>query len=144
MADRTRSLEQGTVLMLMPALLLVLLLLGAIAVDSSIAFMAQRDLVAAAGDGSNDAGSLALDTAALLGRGVVSMRPADVVDAVVDGLRRSGLEDAVVDEVSLASDGRSAEVRVRRAVRLLFTALIPGAPSTTTVSATVRVTTIEG
>jgi Flp pilus assembly protein TadG len=62
--------------MLMPAAVLVLLVLGALAVDSAVVFLAQRELVNAAAAAANDAAAEALDDAALYQRGSVAVDPA--------------------------------------------------------------------
>lgn len=139
-ARRRRRAESGTVLLLMPAAVLVVLVLGAIAVDSGVTFMAQRNLVAAAGDAANDAGSLALDDPQLLGHGNVRLRPEQVAESVRRVLHRDGIDDAIIEWVRVSPDGRSARVRVRRTVRLVFAPVVPGVSHTATVHATVEVT----
>jgi hypothetical protein len=57
-ADRRR--QDGSVLMLVPAAILVLFVLGSIAVDFSIAFLAQRELTSAAAAVANDTATAAL------------------------------------------------------------------------------------
>jgi len=64
------------VLILMPAAVLVLLILGAISVDFSIAFLAQRQLKDAAVAAANDAAGAALDQAQLRGSGATVIDPA--------------------------------------------------------------------
>src|SRR3954452_750854 len=59
--------ERGSVLILVPAGVLVLMLLGAIAVDFSVAYLAKRQLEAAAGAAVNDAAGAGLDERALRG-----------------------------------------------------------------------------
>jgi hypothetical protein len=131
------------VLLLLPAAFLVLLVLAAITVDAAVVFGAQRNLVAAAGDAGNDAASLAIDRQALLAVGDIGLQPTAVDSAVQRVLRRNGIEDATVDRILVAADGRSAQIRVRRTVHLVFAPLIPGASRSTTVTATVLVTNLE-
>lgn len=143
MRKAKRHRERGTVLLLMPAAVLVLLILGAIAVDSAIGFMAQRNLVAAAGDASNDAASLALDRTQLLGGGHVRLQRDEVARSVDYVLRRDGINDATIDEVTVTADGQSARVRIHRTVHLVFAPIVPGVAHTTTVRATVEVTNVS-
>ena len=64
--------ERGTVLMLFPAAVLILCVLGALAVDSANATMRRRELQSSADAAANDAAALAIDTAALrAGRTVI-------------------------------------------------------------------------
>ena len=51
--------------MLMPAAVLIVMVLGAIAVDLTAVRLGQRELIAAAGDAANDAVTVGLDEAAL-------------------------------------------------------------------------------
>ena len=53
--------DRGSVLMLMPAAVLVLVVLGAVAVDFSIAFLGERELANAASAAANDAAAAAID-----------------------------------------------------------------------------------
>ena len=58
-ADGVR--QRGSVLLLFPAAVLIVLVLSAITVDSSIAFLAQRELANATAAAANDAASRAVD-----------------------------------------------------------------------------------
>lgn len=78
---RTRR-ERGTVLMMFPAAVFILCVLGALAVDSANATMRRRALQSAADAAANDAAGLAIDTQALR-RGVTLIDP-DRARAVVD------------------------------------------------------------
>lgn len=129
--------------MLLPAAVLVLLVLGAIAVDSAIAYMAQRNLAAAAADASNDAGDVAVDPAAVLGRGQLHLDGQAAAAEVEAVLHRDGISDATIDAVRPTEAGRGLQVVVERRVHLLFTGAIPGAHDTTTVKATVTVTDVD-
>jgi Flp pilus assembly protein TadG len=59
-APRWRN-ERGSVLMLMPAAFLILLVLGAIAVDLTAIRVGQRSLLSSATDAANDAVTVGLD-----------------------------------------------------------------------------------
>jgi Flp pilus assembly protein TadG len=135
--------DRGTVLMLMPAAVLVLFVLGAIAVDSAVAFMAQRNLASAAADASNNAGDVAVDQAAVLGRGQLTLDAQAAKTEVEKVLQSDGITDATIDAVRPTPDGHGFQVVVERKVHLPFAAPIPGAPHTTTVKATVTVTDVE-
>lgn len=86
-----RRTERGSVLMLMPAAVLVVVILGAITVDSAVVFSAQRELVSAAQAAANDAVAYGIDENAFRdGRGYV-LDPVRVEDAIVRSLASDGL-----------------------------------------------------
>jgi Flp pilus assembly protein TadG len=93
---RWRRSQVGSVLILVPAAVLVLLLLGAITVDFSIAYLARRQLQDAASAAVNDAAGAALDQARLRG-----------------GDGRTALDPAVAVEVARASLGASVHPPLR-------------------------------
>lgn len=100
----------------MPAALLVMVLLGAITVDATITFEAQRELVAITQGAANDAAS-AVDGDRLRGDGVV-----DIDLRRVDALIRA-TEAASPPGTTLTWElqGTVLTVRARRSVHLLFT-----------------------
>lgn len=61
-----RHHERGSVLMLLPAFLLIVVLMGSIAVDFSVAFLAKRELAALATAAANDAATAGADQASLV------------------------------------------------------------------------------
>jgi len=67
--------ERGSALLLVPAGVLIVALLASIAVDSTAAFLAQREAEAAASSLANDLVSLALDEASLRHRGSYRVDP---------------------------------------------------------------------
>lgn len=128
----------GSALMLMPAAVLVVVILGAISVDSAVVFMAQRDLVNGAQAAANDAVAYGLDESAFrAGRGY-AYDPARVEAAVSRALLARGIHarhrwyrtgDRLVVELDTSVDhifsqavpgGRRAEeVHARADARLL-------------------------
>ena len=139
MIGHLRRCEQGSVLILMPAIVLVLLILGAISVDSAIAYLGHRqlqDFTATAADqiavqaldrnafyggegspggrleiDSDEAQSLARDLAAQVAGGGV--RITDVAATVIDG--GQGVEvsaTGTVNEVFGAAVGGQTSVRL--------------------------------
>lgn len=83
--------ERGSVLMLMPAAVLVVVILGGIAVDSAVVFTAQRELVSATQAAANDAVAYGIDENAFRdGRGYVD-DPARVDQAIARSLASRGL-----------------------------------------------------
>jgi hypothetical protein len=133
---RRRQGESGSVLMLVPAGILVLLVLGAIAVDSAVVFLAQRDLANRTAAAANDiAGAAVSDEAFYTGGAIVV--PEGVADAFVDvsfsaARRPAGFESWSADARTV---GRSVTVSAEAEVRYLFAPAVPGAARTTTVRA---------
>lgn len=100
--------QDGSVLMLVPAGVLVLILLAALAVDSSVAFMAQRELTSAAAAAANDAAGAAVsDDAFYLGGGT----PGQIV------LDQGVAEDVASEALERQSPRGISDVRQRVAVR---------------------------
>lgn len=132
---RPRRGSRGSVLMLMPAGVLVVLLLGAIAFDLSLVFLRQRQASAVAVDVANDLAGLALDEDAFRSDGVIRLDPDLAEDMGREVVASSDLADAVVDlEVDLVSD-TAVEVRLVVEVDYVFAKAIPGAAEGTTVTA---------
>jgi hypothetical protein len=120
--------------MLMPAAVLVVMVLGAIAVDQSIVYTRQRELVAAAEAAANDAAGYGLDPDAFYERDEIRFDPARASAAALAALRARGLD--VPAEVTLSPDGTEVRVALVTSVDYLFAGVIPGAPSSTAVHAT--------
>ena len=123
--------------MLVPAGILVLLVLGAIAVDSAVVFLAQRDLANRTAAAANDIAGAAVDDSAFYeGGGRIELRegPADAfTDLVFSADRRpGGFDDWSADAVT---NGRTVTVRAVAEVHLVFAPAVPGASSTATVEA---------
>ena len=134
--------ERGSVLMLMPAAVLVLLVLGAIAVDSAVVFLAQRELSNAAAGAANDAATRAIDEASFYGEGVVVL-DADTARRVAEQALRVRVpryvEDARVD-VAVASGEPTVTVRIDADVEYIFAKALPGVRHRAHVRATASAT----
>lgn len=142
--------ERGSVLMLVPAAVLVLFVLGSIAVDSAIAFMAQRELTAAAAAAANDAAAAAMSDEAFYRGG--GGREAGSVDIDDDDARRfveaalrarepKGVADVAWD---VEAPGRQVCVTVTGRVDYVFAKGVPGGPRGTTVTGRAVATAVEG
>ena len=135
--------ERGSVLMLMPAGVLVLFLLGAIAVDFSVAFMAERELVNAAAAAANDAAVGAIDDARFYEADEIALdegRARTVVDAAVEAQGAEWLAPIEVVRVEVASGSPTVTVELRARARYLFAKAIPGGPDGVTVQAAATAT----
>ena len=124
--------------MLMPAAVMIVMVLGAIAVDLSVVRLGQRELIAAAGDAANDAATIGLDEAALRAGNGYHLDPERVREAVADTLAAKGILDDLAEPPSITIDGdRTVTVRLARRVPHLFAKALPGAPDDELVRATV-------
>lgn len=126
--------QRGSVLMLMPAAVLVVLVLGAIAFDLSVVHLGERELVDAASAAANDAVTYGLDESALRNEGLYRLDPDRVREAVHQSLAGSGVVDELtsVDVQPVGADG--VEVTLTMTVEYVFAKALPG-PSSTTVEA---------
>ena len=129
--------DDGSVLMLVPAAVLVLLVLGAICVDSAIVFLAQRDLANRTAAAANDIAGFAVSDAAFYGDDGAVALDDDRADAFVDlafaADRLPGGFEAWRADADASGD--RVTVVAEATVRSLFARAIPGAAGTTTVRA---------
>ena len=121
--------------MLMPAGVLVVLLLGAIAFDMSLVFLRQRQTASLAVDVANDLATAALDEEALRSDGIYQLDP-DRADAlgrelVLDSDLGEHVVEVEIDVIAVDT----VEVRVVVAVDYVFARAIPGAADGTSVEA---------
>ena len=134
--------ERGSVLILMPVAALIFIILGSLAVDATVLFLAERELAGAAAAAANDAATRAIDLDLFYERGCISLvqdLAEDVVETSVAAkqLGQAGLElappevDAVGREVTVTLSGEAPHI---------FTKALPGAPDTAAVSATASAT----
>lgn len=126
-----RNAERASVLMLMPAAVLIMIILGALAVDRAVIFAAQRDLVSTAQAAANDAAGLSVDIDRLRVEGKIEVDSKAIADAV--GLATGAVEPGT--SVSWELQGDVVVVRLERDVPLIFAQGIPGAAGTQTVMA---------
>ena len=136
--EQLRS-ERGSALLLMPAGVLVVLILGALAVDSAVLFLGERELADLTAAAANDAATAALDAESFYDCGSLQldeMRAREVVRAVV-GARSSDAVEVSGVSVAVSNDVARPEVTVaaQGTVQLVFTPAIPGAARTRVVSA---------
>ena len=129
--------EHGSVLMLVPAAVLVLLVLGAICVDSAVVFLAQRDLANRTAAAANDiAGFAVSDDAFYEQSGAVTLD-----DGRADAFVRLAFpEDRPPGgfaswRADADAAGESVTVVAEAEVRSVFAKAIPGAADTTIVRA---------
>lgn len=122
-----RRHEEGSVLALVPAGFLVLMVLAAVAVDSAVALLGQRQLQDLTAAAANDAAGAALADAGFYQSGAVQIDPAEaarVVCAVVAAQAGGGVRDL---QVSLGTSGPVVTVAAAGRVEPVFGGHIPGA-----------------
>ncbi len=135
---------RGSVLLLFPAAVLIVIVLAAITVDSAIAFLGQREVANAVVGAANDAAGAGVGNRAFYEGGNVELDPVAVqqlaVDRVTAALDSDRFRDLAVDVTVSppASAGCPPTVRVHARARVptLFAAAIPGGPSYRDVQAT--------
>lgn len=109
---------RGSVLMLMPVAVLIVLLLGAIAVDSAIVYLGQRQARNVAFDAANDAAGAGFDLDAARTSGEIVYDPNRVRAVAAQAVAAAGIDD--LELVSAVPDGDGVVVTVRRTVAHLF------------------------
>lgn len=134
-----RRCEQGNTLLLFPAAVLIVMVLGAIAVDLSIVYLGEREVANLTAAVANDAAA-ALDEAAFYRRGEVRIDPArarSVLESAVRERADPQLEIVGVPQLRLVS-ATELEVTIRARVPLVFAAGLPGGGGLREVDATSR------
>ena len=141
--------EGGRALVLMPVAALIFIILGALALDATVVFMAERELAGAAAAAANDAVTRGIDRDEFYRSGCVVVLPGAAQDVArrsvaAKELERSGLS-MTVPEVDVRG-GSAVTVTLRGTAPHVFTRAVPGAPSDADVSATATATarTAEG
>ncbi len=122
--------------MLMPVAVLIVLLLGAIAVDLSAVRLAHRDLLDLAASAANDAATYGVDPDGYRRTGTYEIdldRASTALDHTI-GLRH--LSHPITERTVTAGPGPTeVTVELEMSVPALFAKSIPGAPHATTVRA---------
>lgn len=139
---------------MVPAGVLVLIILGAIAVDVAVAFLGQRELSGLASAVANDAATAALSderfyrgagsAVARAGPGEIELDPVAaqrLAREAVDRRAPRGLTNVVVDT---RTNGNQVCVTLRGDVAYVFAKAVPGAADGTTVRGSAVATAVEG
>ena len=118
----------GSVLLLVPAGVLVLVVLGAIALDFALAFLGQRELTGAAGAAANDIASAAVSDADFYGSsaGAVVLDAARAEQVAAEAVRRRRPAGVELSGMSVRVEGPHVCVTVRGRVPYLFAPVVPG------------------
>lgn len=130
--------------MLMPAGVLVVLLLGAIAFDMSLLFLRQRQAASVAADVANDVATLAIDEDHFRATGEFRLDPAAAAEIGVALVEASDIAALVQDVDVSVTTGSVVEVRLVAEVDYVFAKAIPGAADGSTVTAAATAQAAEG
>lgn len=128
--------QRGSALLLVPAAILVLAVLGGIAVDSAVVFLAQRELGSATAAAANDAAGAAFAEAPFYEDGRVELdveAARRVADASMRARAPRGLE--YTDGPKVRVVGRQLCVEASAQVKRIFAPAIPGIARTVTLHA---------
>jgi Flp pilus assembly protein TadG len=132
--------------MLMPAAVLVFVVLGAIAVDFAVAFLAERQVSNAAAAAANDAAGAALDRDRVYEDGALRLDPAAAATVGRSSVAAAGLDhlrDLNVT-VEVAPGDPTVTVTVTARAGYVFAKALPGGPDGVTVAASATATAEEG
>jgi hypothetical protein len=133
-----RPNDRGTVLLLMPAAVMIMLVLGAIAIDIGLGAVRARELRAVAASSANDS-LAALDVTALRTEGQLVIDPTRATEIVAEAIARGPLPQATIERVTIGHDplGRpEITIQLGLDVDLIIAPALPGAPTNIHVSAT--------
>jgi hypothetical protein len=110
--------DRGSVLMLMPAGVVITLLLGAIAVDAAIVHLEQRQAYNVAFDAANDAAGAGIDRDTLRSTGELVFDPGRVRQIAADTIAAAAADGVTL--LDARSDGDEVAITVEVRVRRLF------------------------
>jgi hypothetical protein len=134
MSARRRPDERGSVLMLVPAGVLIVFVLASIAVDMSLVHLRKRQAFDLASAAANDAATAGADQAALRsGSYVIEPGSARTVVADVVGASELAPHLAAPPSVTVTAEGVSVEITLE--ADYIFAGVVPGAPDGTVVAA---------
>lgn len=123
--------ERGSVLALVPAGFLVLMILGALAVDSATTYLGRQQLRDALGAAANDAATAGLANRSFYSRGSVALDPSATARTVCVAVAAQTDRDLHQVRLWLAIDGASLQLRGTATVDAVFGRFVPGFGSRT-------------
>ncbi len=134
--------DRGSALMLMPAGLLIVLVLASIAIDMTVVHLRQRQAMDVAASAANDAVTAGADPSGLRS-GVYRVDPAAARRVVQRAVAASDLASHLAAAPRVSVTGDTVAVRLTVKADYIFTAALPGAPGSTTVTATASATAVS-
>ncbi len=123
----TSRRDQGSVLMLMPAAVLIVLLLGSIAFDFSLVYLRQRQAISVAAAAANDAVVAGIDLDEFRRSQTVVLDEELVEQAAANAIAGSDLAPDVLDWEARVISNTEVEVSVTVQVTYVFAKALPGA-----------------
>jgi hypothetical protein len=132
-------------LLLFPAAVLIVLVLGAIAVDLAAVHLAKREVLELAASAANDAVTAGLDQGRFRATGEYVIDPtlaADAVDRAVAANEPDGRTTVV--RVEIGPGPGQVTVELAAPADPIFSSALPGGPGTTTVTGSATATAIGG
>ena len=128
--------ETGSALILVPAAVLVLVVLAAIAVDTAAVFLGQRQLAEAAATAATDAAG-AISEPTFYRTGTITLDPSEAQRLAVASTAAEDLHAVkLVGPIDVTVAGRQVCVSLTGEVPVVFGRALPGIPRATTVHAT--------
>jgi hypothetical protein len=134
--------ERGSMLLLVPAGILVMLVLAAIAIDSAVIFLAEREAESAASAAANDIAALAVEPGVLRDEGIYFIEPSvlaalgePAAAAITAQLSASFVPGSVTIDLQKISDTEIQVTVTGEAVRVIGPLGTGSIRGTTTVSA---------
>jgi Flp pilus assembly protein TadG len=121
------SRERGSALILVPAGVLVLVILAAIAIDFSLVFLAQRELTDATTAAANDVAGAAIRPSTFYGNGQLALDPDAAARIACDSVRGQAASGLDITAVRIETGDRSVRVTAKATVRAVFLRAVPGA-----------------
>ena len=122
--------------MLVPAAVLVLVILAAIAVDSSVVLLGQRELANAAAAAANDAATVAIDVERLRREDCIEVLDDRAYEvAVAAALVQTDAVEILPSDVEVTVTDLQVSVAMSGTVEHLFAKAVPGGRRTSRVSA---------
>ena len=121
-----RRRDSGSVLALVPAGFLVLILLGALAVDSAVTYLGQQQLHDALTAAANDAAGAAIDNAAFYGSGRVVIDGTEAETVVCQSVGAQHFSQLHGVRVWVTTNGPDISVEGRATVDAVFGRALPG------------------
>ena len=137
-----RTCARGSVLMLMPAGLLIVFVLGSLSIEYATVSMRQRALYNAGDAAANDAATYAIDRSILRSSGEVVLDPNLVEQAVGRSLAAQGIELVTAPLIEVSADGKTIHLELVQHVPFVIARALPGTDGTV-IRANIRVTTID-
>jgi hypothetical protein len=139
---RPPARDAGSVLLLLPACVLVVLVLASIAVDMSLIQLRHRQAASVAASAADDAVTAGTDVGQLRSGSYV-LDEGSVADVVEQTVAHSDVAAHLTAPPQIAIEGDAVRVSLTVEADYLFAGVMPGAPGSTVVTASASATAHE-